>query len=151
MTSISELSPPLSSPWDPVQMAAQHWAVAVGSEKMETPCRMIAAIQVPWKISWGCVFLRRAHRRLNRRYDFGTRPPAVPKSPNLCLGVVGFIDRSHDLPGNPLDDRGYLISEENRACPACEPKSASVWMGSGDSRLSIQRGLEASRVLFSCV
>jgi NADPH-dependent 2,4-dienoyl-CoA reductase/sulfur reductase-like enzyme len=32
-------TPPLSSPWDPVQMAAQHWAVAVGSEKMETPCK----------------------------------------------------------------------------------------------------------------
>ena len=56
VTSISELSPPFSSPWDPVQMAAQHWAVAVGSEKMETPCRMIAAIQVPWKISWAVFF-----------------------------------------------------------------------------------------------
>jgi NADPH-dependent 2,4-dienoyl-CoA reductase/sulfur reductase-like enzyme len=32
-------TPPLSSPWDPVQMAAQHWAVAVGSEKMEIPCK----------------------------------------------------------------------------------------------------------------
>ncbi len=32
-------TPPLSSPWDPVQMAAQHWAAGAGSEKMETPCK----------------------------------------------------------------------------------------------------------------
>jgi len=32
-------TPPLSSPWDPVQMAAQHWANTLGSEKMETTCR----------------------------------------------------------------------------------------------------------------
>ena len=31
-------TPPLSSPWDPVQVAAQHWAVAAGSEKMEALC-----------------------------------------------------------------------------------------------------------------
>ncbi len=31
-------TPPLSSPWDPVQIAAQHWAVAAGSEKMEALC-----------------------------------------------------------------------------------------------------------------
>ena len=32
-------TPPLSSPWDPVQMAAHHWMTVVGSEKMETTCR----------------------------------------------------------------------------------------------------------------
>ena len=32
-------TPPLSSPWDPVQMAAQHWAITPGSEKMEATCR----------------------------------------------------------------------------------------------------------------
>ncbi len=32
-------TPPLSSPWDPVQMAAQHWALAASSEKMETLCK----------------------------------------------------------------------------------------------------------------
>ena len=32
-------TPPLRSPWDPVQMAAQHWAAAAGSEEMETPCK----------------------------------------------------------------------------------------------------------------
>jgi pyruvate/2-oxoglutarate dehydrogenase complex dihydrolipoamide dehydrogenase (E3) component len=32
-------TPPLSSPWDPVQIAAHHWTTAVGSEKMETTCR----------------------------------------------------------------------------------------------------------------
>jgi len=32
-------TPPLSSPWDPVQMAAHHWANALGAEKMETTCR----------------------------------------------------------------------------------------------------------------
>jgi NADPH-dependent 2,4-dienoyl-CoA reductase/sulfur reductase-like enzyme len=32
-------TPPLSSPWDPVQVAAHHWATTLGSEKMETTCR----------------------------------------------------------------------------------------------------------------
>jgi hypothetical protein len=32
-------TPPLSSPWDPVQMAAQHWAAATGSEKIEATCK----------------------------------------------------------------------------------------------------------------
>ena len=32
-------TPPLSSPWDPVQMAAQHWAVAAGPEKIEATCK----------------------------------------------------------------------------------------------------------------
>ena len=32
-------TPPLSSPWDPVQMAAHHWAAALRSEQMEATCR----------------------------------------------------------------------------------------------------------------
>jgi NADPH-dependent 2,4-dienoyl-CoA reductase/sulfur reductase-like enzyme len=32
-------TPPLSSPWDPVQMAAHHWAAALRSEQMEAMCR----------------------------------------------------------------------------------------------------------------
>jgi NADPH-dependent 2,4-dienoyl-CoA reductase/sulfur reductase-like enzyme len=32
-------TPPLSSPWDPVQMAAHHWATALRSEQMEATCR----------------------------------------------------------------------------------------------------------------
>jgi NADPH-dependent 2,4-dienoyl-CoA reductase/sulfur reductase-like enzyme len=32
-------TPPLSSPWDPVQMAAHNWSVALNSEQMETTCR----------------------------------------------------------------------------------------------------------------
>jgi NADPH-dependent 2,4-dienoyl-CoA reductase/sulfur reductase-like enzyme len=32
-------TPPLSTPWDLVQMAAHHWAIAVDLEKMETTCR----------------------------------------------------------------------------------------------------------------
>ena len=32
-------TPPLSSPWDPVQMATQHWALAAVSERVETPCK----------------------------------------------------------------------------------------------------------------
>jgi NADPH-dependent 2,4-dienoyl-CoA reductase/sulfur reductase-like enzyme len=31
-------TPPLSSPWDPVQMAAHHWAAALRSEQMEATC-----------------------------------------------------------------------------------------------------------------
>jgi NADPH-dependent 2,4-dienoyl-CoA reductase/sulfur reductase-like enzyme len=32
-------TPPLSSPWDPVQMAAHRWATAIGSEKKESSCK----------------------------------------------------------------------------------------------------------------
>ncbi len=32
-------TPPLSSPWDPVQMAAHHWVAALRLEKMEEMCR----------------------------------------------------------------------------------------------------------------
>ena len=32
-------TPPLSSPWDPVQMAAHHWLAALRLEKMEEMCR----------------------------------------------------------------------------------------------------------------
>jgi hypothetical protein len=32
-------TPPLSSPWDPVQMAAHRWAAALQSEQMEAMCR----------------------------------------------------------------------------------------------------------------
>ena len=31
-------TPPLSSPWDPVQMATQNWALSAVSERVETPC-----------------------------------------------------------------------------------------------------------------
>lgn len=32
-------TPPLSSPWDPVQMAAHHWMATLSSEQMETTCK----------------------------------------------------------------------------------------------------------------
>lgn len=32
-------TPPLSSPWDPVQMAAHHWTATLRAEQMETTCR----------------------------------------------------------------------------------------------------------------
>lgn len=32
-------TPPLSSPWDPVQMAAHHWTAILRAEQMETTCR----------------------------------------------------------------------------------------------------------------
>jgi hypothetical protein len=32
-------TPPLSSPWDPVQLAAQHWTLTVASEREEIPCK----------------------------------------------------------------------------------------------------------------
>jgi NADPH-dependent 2,4-dienoyl-CoA reductase/sulfur reductase-like enzyme len=32
-------TPPLSSPWDPVQMAAHHWTAALRSEQLEATCR----------------------------------------------------------------------------------------------------------------
>jgi hypothetical protein len=39
LTLSTSYTPPLSSPWDPVQMAAHHWAAALRPEQMEAMCR----------------------------------------------------------------------------------------------------------------